>query len=127
MDNTATIFNLIISDNHETGQSLGLSISISKFLAGSANQNADTQSEFIEEVLNQAKKFHEHVQSVIDHEVLPNIDESNLDENEFRDIKDLEILNSMKKWTFDKNHMEQKARDDWNAWSSRQPNKNFLN
>jgi hypothetical protein len=119
MDNTKTIFNLIITENYVTGECLGLSVGVAKYLAGGANQLANTECEFIAEVLEQAKNFQEHVQDIIDREVLPHIDFSDLDGNESSLISDLEILNSMKNWTFDTNRMETLARADWETWSTR--------
>jgi len=98
MDKTADIFNLVVAETL-TDEKYGVSTSTVVRLAGGGEQRAETEDEFVAEVINQAKNFTEVVKSLI----------NDSDTN----ASDLNALNNMLSWTFDAAAIEKMARADW--------------
>ncbi len=101
MDKTADIFKLVVAETL-TDDKYGVSPSTVVRLAGGGEQHAETEDEFVTEVINQATNFTEVVKSLI-HD-----DETNK--------SDLKVLNQMLNWTFDAAVIEKMARADWREY-----------
>lgn len=98
MDKTAEIFNLVVAETL-TDERYGVSASTIVKLAGGAEQHAETENEFVAEVINQAENFTEVVQTLLD--------------DEDTKVSDRKALNEMLSWTFDAVALEKLARADW--------------
>ena len=101
MEKTSDIFDLVVA-NSLTDEKYGVSASTVVKLAGGGEQHAETEDEFVAEVINQAKNFTEVVKSLID-------------DNE-TDKSDLKALTQMLSWTFDVAAIEKMARADWREY-----------
>lgn len=101
MEKTAEIFNLVVAETL-LDERYGVSASTVVRLAGCAEQHAETEDEFVAEVINQAESFTEVVQSL-------------LDDGDIKEA-DLKALNKMLSWTFDAVAIEKMARADWQEY-----------
>ncbi len=95
------IFDLVVA-NSLNDEKYGVSPSTVVRLAGGGEQHAETEDEFVAEVINHARNFAVVVKSLIDD------DETNK--------SDLKALNQMLSWTFDAAAIEKMARADWREY-----------
>ncbi len=101
MEKTADIFDLVVADTL-TDERYGVSAGTLVKLAGGGEQHAETEDEFVAEVILQAKNFAVVVKGLIDD------DETNQ--------SDLKMLDQMLGWTFDAAAIEKMARADWREY-----------
>src|SRR5512135_101615 len=106
MDKTSEIFCLVVAETIVDGRH-GLSANIATQLAGCAGQHAESEAEFVQEVLSQSECFTQSIESLIE-----TVHGGDSDSKE----SDLLALNTMLNWKFDAKQMEMLAGKDWREY-----------
>lgn len=111
-----TILRLAVSENHEAGQTLGLSLSAAKDIAGCCFIGAKNEDEFVAFILSYAETFTDAIQYQIN-ELEFEIEDLDLEDDPYgksAQIKnDIKILQLMKNWKYDRSKIVTMAREAW--------------
>ncbi len=106
-DATAKMFQLIICENYVVGEHYGLSVLTANEISGSAYgfafQQAQTEDEFVNDVMGQAENFSEMVEF--------EIDKLNPDDSWY--ANDVAVLRDMMSWKYDEKYLTDLARKEW--------------